>query len=99
MPSLVVDCQINPLYNRVDYNRIEAECYLQKAMTAARNAGGEYRGLLSAVLLVLHPEQPPLTLRVDIRETDPLYALRHLYEKATTVEYAQRVRQVPVSTD
>ena len=72
---------------------------LLASLTAARNAGGDYRGLLSAALLVLHPERPPLTLRIDILEEDPIGALRHLYQKATTGEYAQWVRQVPVSTD
>lgn len=72
---------------------------LLASLTAARNAGGDYRGLLSAALLVLHPEQPPLTLRIDFHEEDPIGALHHLYHKATTGEYAQWVRQVPVSTD
>ena len=69
------------------------------SLTAARNAGGDYRGLLSAALLVLHPERPPLTLRIDFHEEDPIGALRHLYQKATTGEYARWVQQVPVSTD
>lgn len=72
---------------------------LLASLTTARNAGGDYRGLLSAALLVLHPEQPPLTLRIDFHEEDPIGALCHLYQKATTGEYAQWVRQVPVSTD
>ena len=72
---------------------------LLASLTAARNAGGDYRGLLSAALLVLHPEQPPLTLRIDMHEEDPIGALHHLYQKATTGEYAQWLRQVPVSTD
>ncbi|OED42852.1 fimbrial assembly protein FimA [Chromatiales bacterium (ex Bugula neritina AB1)] len=69
------------------------------SLTAARDVGGDYRGLLSAALLVLHPEQPPLTLRIDIHEEDPIGALRQLFQKATTGEYAQWARQVPVFTD
>lgn len=72
---------------------------LLESLTAARDAGGDYRGLLSAALLVLHPEQSPLTLRIDIHEEDPIDALHYLYQKATTGEYGQWVRRVPVSTD
>ena len=72
---------------------------LLASLSAARDAGGDHRGLLSAALLVLHPDQPPLTLRIDFNENDPIEALRLLYQKATTGDYAQWLRQVPVISD
>lgn len=72
---------------------------LLAALSAARDAGGDYRGLLSAALLVLHPDRPPLTLRIDHHPDDPIGALESLYRLATTGEYAKWVQQVPVSTD
>ncbi|AVO36297.1 DUF1028 domain-containing protein [Pukyongiella litopenaei] len=72
---------------------------LLAALRAARDAGGDFRGLLSAALLVLHPDRPPLTLRIDHHPEDPLGALMALHERATTGDYAGWVRQVPVSTD
>ena len=68
-------------------------------LSAANSAGGDYRGLLSAALLILRPERPPLTLRIDHHDDDPIGALQQLYEKATSGEYAKWSRQVPVATD
>lgn len=75
------------------------EARLLAALRAARGAGGDYRGLLSAALLVLHPDRPPLTLRIDHHSDDPIGALERLHHLATTGEYAKWVQQVPVSTD
>jgi uncharacterized Ntn-hydrolase superfamily protein len=72
---------------------------LLAALVSARDAGGDYRGLLSAALLVLHPDRPPLTLRIDYHPDDPIGALGLLHQKATTGDYADWTRQVPVSTD
>lgn len=72
---------------------------LLASLSAARDAGGDYRGLLSAALLVLHSDWPPLTLRVDHHSDDPVGALKQLYQRATTGEYAKLAQQVPVSTD
>ncbi|WP_158966315.1 DUF1028 domain-containing protein [Chachezhania sediminis] len=72
---------------------------LLTALRAAEAAGGDSRGLLSAALLVLHPDRPPLTLRVDYHETDPVGALEALHHQATTGEYAVWNRQVPVASD
>lgn len=69
------------------------------ALRAAHNAGGDFRGLLSAALLVLHPDRPPLTLRIDYHANDPIGALDHLCQKATTGDYANWTGQVPVSSD
>lgn len=72
---------------------------LLEALTAARRAGGDFRGLLSAAMLVLHPDLPPLNLRIDYHPDDPIGALEQLYQKATTGDYADWARQVPVLSD
>ncbi len=72
---------------------------LVSALEAANAAGGDYRGLLSAALLVLHPDHPPLTLRIDHDPDDPVGALKRLRDAATSGDYSDWVRQVPVSTD
>ncbi len=69
------------------------------ALKAAHDAGSDFRGLLSAALLVLHPDRPPLTLRIDYHADDPIGALEHLFQKATTGDYAGGTRQVPVESD
>ena len=72
---------------------------LLAALMAAHDAGGDFRGLLSAALLVLHPDRPPLTLRIDYHADDPIGALEQLYQKTTSGDYADWVRQVPITTD
>ena len=68
---------------------------LISALRAGEAAGSDSRGLLSAALLVLHPESAPLTLRIDHHETDPIGALDGLYRRATSGDYADWARQVP----
>lgn len=68
---------------------------LLSALRTAQAAGGDSRGLLSAALLVLHPNRPPLTLRVDYHPEDPLGALEVLQEKTRTGAYADWLVQVP----
>lgn len=72
---------------------------LLAALRAARAEGGDFRGLLSAALLVLHPDKPPLTLRIDHHADDPIGALERLHELATTGDYAAWAGQVPVLSD
>ncbi|WP_322866868.1 DUF1028 domain-containing protein [Aquicoccus sp. G2-2] len=72
---------------------------LLAALRAAEAAGGDSRGLFSAALLILHPDHPPLSLRVDYHEHDPITALTTLHEHATTGDYAAWTRQVPVAND
>jgi uncharacterized Ntn-hydrolase superfamily protein len=71
---------------------------LLAALSAASAAGGDSRGLLSAALLVVNRTSPPLTLRVDHSEA-PLAALADLHRRATTGEYADWARHVPVLDD
>ena len=49
----------------------------------AAQAGGDSRGLLSAALLVVGADRPPLSLRVDYSEA-PLDALVDLHRRATS---------------
>lgn len=69
------------------------------ALRAGEAAGSDSRGLLSAALLVLHPDAAPLTLRIDHHATDPIGALAKLYERATTGDYADWASQVPTLSD
>ena len=75
------------------------ETRLLSTLRAANNQGGDYRGLLSAALLVFHPERPPLTLRIDYHPDDPISALEDLYQRATSGSYATWTSKVPVLTD
>ncbi|MEQ8896056.1 MAG: DUF1028 domain-containing protein [Roseovarius sp.] len=72
---------------------------LLAALRAAEVAGGDSRGLLSAALLVLHPDRAPLTLRVDHHPGDPIGALTELHGRATGGEYAYWAEKVPVKND
>jgi len=72
---------------------------LLAALRAGAAAGSDSRGLLSAALLVLHPDRPPLTLRIDWHPEDPIGALAALHEKATSGAYAAWARQVPTLKD
>lgn len=64
------------------------------ALTAGDAAGSDSRGLMSAALLVIGHDMPPLTLRVDYSET-PLDDLRDLHRRATTGAYAEWMHLVP----
>lgn len=68
---------------------------LLASLRSADAAGSDARGLLSAALLILHPDSAPLTLRIDHHESDPIGALARLYSRATTGDYAEWSRQVP----
>ncbi|NNU81042.1 DUF1028 domain-containing protein [Halovulum dunhuangense] len=71
---------------------------LLRALDAAASAGGDARGLLSAALLVIGRDRPPLTLRIDWSET-PLAALKALHRRATTGDYARWAAHVPTLRD
>ncbi|MCR9136665.1 MAG: DUF1028 domain-containing protein [Alphaproteobacteria bacterium] len=68
------------------------------ALDAARKAGGDSRGQLSAALLVVSRNASPLTLRIDHSE-DPITDLQSLYSRATQGDYANWIRQVPTHDD
>lgn len=74
------------------------EARLLNALNAADTAGGDSRGLLSAALLVVGADRPPLSLRVDYSEK-PLKALADLYYRATTGDYGRWTQHVPTLND
>ncbi len=67
---------------------------LLAALRAADAAGGDFRGLQSAALLVLHDDAAPLTLRVDWAEA-PLDALEALLARTREPDYARWLPTVP----
>lgn len=71
---------------------------LMAALAAAAAAGGDARGLLSAALLVVGRDAPPLTLRID-HAADPLAALAELYRVAHAEPYHGWTKVVPVLDD
>ena len=68
-------------------------------LRAAEAAGSDSRGLLSAALLVLHPDHAPLTLRIDYHASDPIGALSDLHRRASSGDYADWARQVPTRAE
>lgn len=71
---------------------------LLAALNAAQAAGGDTRGLKSAAMLVLHPDRPPLSLRIDL-STDPLADLGTLLTAATSGSYEVWTYAVPMPSD
>jgi uncharacterized Ntn-hydrolase superfamily protein len=67
---------------------------LMAGLRAAAASGGDSRGLLSAALLILARDRPPVTLRVDWSLT-PLDALEELHMRATRGPYAGWSADVP----
>ena len=68
------------------------------ALEAAKRAGGDSRGLLSAALLIVSRSTPPLTLRID-KSARPLADLRALHAAATSGAYADWASLVPTLDD
>ncbi|MDA9940053.1 DUF1028 domain-containing protein, partial [Planktomarina temperata] len=69
-----------------------------RVLTAAKQAGGDSRGLSSAALLILTPDRPPLDLRIDYSE-DPISELKDLRHKARQSPYFDWLAEVPVHLD
>lgn len=70
------------------------DCRLLAALEAGARLGGDRRGLLSAALLVVRHDTPPLTLRID-RSEDPLTDLRALHAHVMMSPYIDWLDQVP----
>ena len=64
------------------------------ALKAGAEAGGDSRGLMSAALLVLPPDAPPLTLRVDFDES-PIDRLEALVKKTQEPAYHAWMKTLP----
>lgn len=72
---------------------------LLAALRAGEQAGSDARGLQSAALLILRPDQAPLTLRVDYHPENPISALETLYDMATSGDYGRWAQEVPCLND
>ena len=68
------------------------------ALLAAKEAGGDSRGLQSAAILILAPDRPPLDLRID-HSDDPVSALEQLWHKVRQPPYFDWLAEVPVLED
>ena len=71
---------------------------LLAALDAGHGAGSDSRGLLSAALLVLGDDIPPLSLRVDLAKK-PLKRLRKLYRRSQSSPYADWLKVVPTRAE
>lgn len=69
-----------------------------RVLNAASRAGGDSRGLLSAAMLILAPDRPPLDLRID-HSDDPISELEGLFERTRQSPYCDWLSEVPVLTD
>lgn len=75
----------------------QAQKMLQ-VLDAAKDAGGDFRGLRSAALLVLKPNEPPLDLRIDCADK-PIAALWELWHETKKSPYQDWLSEVPVLAD
>ncbi len=71
---------------------------LLAALRSGEAAGGDSRGLMSAALLVVGEDIPPLSLRVDFDEK-PLVRLGALLKRSRQEDYANWLQTVPVLVD
>ena len=71
---------------------------LLNALNKAADVGGDSRGLLSAAMLVVGSDRPPLSLRIDHSDA-PLDALANLHRHATSGAYANWASHVPTLAD
>lgn len=70
---------------------------LKRGLEAAAQAGGDARGLMSAAILIVSEDQPPVDLRVDYSE-DAIGALSDLIIRIEEPDYANWVRELPTKT-
>jgi len=69
-----------------------------RVLSAAKQAGGDSRGVLSAALLVLAPDRAPLDLRID-HSDDPISELESLCHRTRQSPYCDWLSEVPVLLD
>ena len=67
---------------------------LLSGLKAGAEAGGDMRGLMSAAILIVAEDLPPIDLRVDYDE-DPLGALEVLAKRTEDPIYASWTRKLP----
>nr|WP_319384308.1 DUF1028 domain-containing protein [uncultured Roseibium sp.] len=67
---------------------------LLSGLRAGAEFGGDARGLMSAAILIVAEDIPPIDLRVDFDE-DPLSALERLVKRTEDPDYATWIRKLP----
>lgn len=67
-------------------------------LRAGTVAGGDARGIMSAAVRIVHPQRPPIDLRVDL-DDDPLKRLRAIYDMAMSEPYLGWTQGVPTEED
>lgn len=67
---------------------------LLSGLRAGAEVGGDARGLLSAAILIVAEDFPPIDLRVDF-DKDPLSALERLVKRTEDPDYASWTRKLP----
>ena len=70
---------------------------LKRGLEAAAQAGGDARGLMSAAILIVSEDQPPVDLRVDYSE-DAIGALSDLNVRIEEPDYANWLRNLPTKS-
>ena len=68
---------------------------LLRALEAADQQGGDFRGIHSSAIKVHYFDRPPLDLRVDWADSDCIEQLRFLYEKSLSQGYQGFIQGVP----
>lgn len=68
---------------------------LFRALEAADQQGGDFRGVHSSAIKVHYFDNPPLDLRVDWAESGCIEQLRFLYEKSLSQGYQGFIQGVP----
>jgi len=68
------------------------------ALRSGAAAGGDSRGLMSAALLIVSLEKPPLTLRVDY-DDNPIDRLSALLARTRETAYSQWLKELPTVND
>lgn len=69
---------------------------LLAGLVAGAQNGGDARGLMSAAILIVAPNHPPVDLRIDVAP-DPLDALASLLSKVEGPDYAEWMRALPTT--
>ena len=75
-------------------SELPPEKKMLEALKKAYETGGDKRGLMSASILVLSNDKPPLSLRIDYSK-NPLNDLEILVNKCTEKDYKQWMKSLP----
>ena len=71
---------------------------LLAGLISAANAGGDVRGVMSAAILIVATNHPPIDLRID-HAADPLRALSELADRIEETGYTRWMQSLPTERD